>query len=107
MLLVSYSVSNPPKTIKPIADEWEWQYQGACRDVDPEIFFLEHGERAQVKRKRQEKALTICRACPVVAQCLDHALKVPEMYGVWGGTTADQRLVMLNKKDIHGRVAKP
>ena len=98
MLLVSYSVLNTPLNIRPVADEWEWQYQGACKNVDPEIFFLEHGDRASTKIRKQEKALTICRTCPVIQQCLKHALSVPELYGVWGGMTADQRIRILNKK---------
>ena len=98
MLLVSYSVIRAPENLSPVHDKWEWQYQGSCRNVDPEIFFLEHGERAQSKIKKEQKALTVCRTCPVIQKCLDHALSVPEMYGVGGGTTADQRLRMLNKK---------
>ena len=23
----------------PVMEEWEWQYKGACRDLDPEMFF--------------------------------------------------------------------
>lgn len=95
---MSYSVIKAPANIKPIADHWEWQYKGACRDADPEVFFLEHGERARSKTKKEQKAITICRSCPVIKECLEHALKVPELYGVWGGTTADQRLRILNKK---------
>lgn len=96
-----------PKTISPIMEEWEWQYKGSCRSVDPEMFFLEHGERAQNKRKKEQRAVKICQTCPVIAKCLEHALRVPELYGVWGGTTADQRLFMLNKKDRHGRPGRP
>lgn len=98
MLLVSYSVINAPSNIRPVADEWEWQYQGACKNVDPEIFFLEHGDRASTKIRKEQKALTVCRTCPVIQRCLEHALSVPELYGVWGGMTADQRIRILNKK---------
>lgn len=89
--------------VSPIADYWEWQYEGACKNKDTEMFFLEHGDRAQSKRKKEQKALAICRTCPVIQKCLDHALKVPETYGVWGGTTADQRFMMLKNKKPHYR----
>jgi WhiB family redox-sensing transcriptional regulator len=103
MLLVSYSTGQPvaPTTISPIADHWEWQYQGACKNKDTEMFFLEHGERAKTKRKKEQRAIAVCRTCPVIQKCLEHALKVPELYGVWGGTTADQRFVMLKSKKPH------
>jgi WhiB family redox-sensing transcriptional regulator len=28
-------------------------------------------------------------------QCLDHALRVPETFGIWGGTTPTERAQML------------
>ena len=29
----------------PVADLWEWQLQGACREADPTLFFHPEGER--------------------------------------------------------------
>jgi WhiB family redox-sensing transcriptional regulator len=84
--------------LRPIFDEWEWQDLSACREVDPEIFFLEHNKRNVQKKKKEKVAIQICKACPVVQQCLAHSLAVPEFYGVWGGVTADQRIAMLRKK---------
>lgn len=107
MLLMAYSSPEIPKNVRPIADEWEWQYKGLCRTVDPEMFFLDHGDRAQTKRKKELKAIKICQACPVISECLAHALKVPEMYGVWGGTTVEQRLFMLKRNDRAGRPGRP
>ena len=99
MLLMGYSSAiHAPSNLSPIHDKWEWQYQGACKGVDTEIFFLEHGDRAQAKRKKEQKAISICRACPVINECREHALRVPELYGVWGGMTADQRLALLKRK---------
>ena len=97
IILVSYSSRKPP-SLSPIIEDWEWQYQGECTKVDPSIFFLEHGERSTTKRKKEQKAISICRRCPVVNKCLEHALKVPEIYGVWGATTEDQRRSMLRIK---------
>ena len=28
----------------PSIDAWEWQYQGACRDLDTELFFHHDGD---------------------------------------------------------------
>ena len=30
---------------QPIEEVWEWQYEGACRDKEPEMFFHPDGER--------------------------------------------------------------
>jgi len=79
----------------PVMDLWEWQYQGLCRDADPEIFFHPEGERGGTRRRRDEAAKTICAKCPVIQQCREHALAVHEPYGVWGGLSEDERQAIL------------
>lgn len=86
--------------ISPIAENWEWQYQGACRNTDPENFFLEYNQRGTSKRKKELAAIAICNTCPVKRECLEHALKVPEMFGVWGGMTEEQRRILLRKRGV-------
>lgn len=39
----------------------------------------------------EEQAKRICATCPVMVECLDHALRLPEQYGVWGGKTPRER----------------
>jgi WhiB family transcriptional regulator, redox-sensing transcriptional regulator len=75
----------------PVADLWEWQYQGACRRVEPSVFFHPEGERGPTRRRRDEAAKAGCSTCPVIQQCRQHALTVREPYGVWGGMTEDER----------------
>ena len=75
----------------PVADIWEWQLQGACRDADPRLFFHPEGERGPARRERDAAAREICGSCPVLDQCRKHALTVREPYGVWGGLTEDDR----------------
>ena len=77
--------------IDPTDDEyWSWQYQGRCLDVPTELFFPETDRRSE-RRRREEEAKRICRACPVLMRCREHALSVPERYGVWGATTPRER----------------
>jgi WhiB family transcriptional regulator, redox-sensing transcriptional regulator len=87
-------------TLKPIADNWEWQYEGSCNNVDPETFFLEPLTRGKNKRDKERAALAICKTCPVKQACLNHALSIPEVYGVWGGMTEDQRQVLIEQSGI-------
>jgi WhiB family redox-sensing transcriptional regulator len=75
----------------PIADLWDWQLEGACRQEDPAVFFHPEGERGPTRRRRDEQAKQVCMTCPVLQQCRAHALKVREPYGVWGGMTEDER----------------
>ena len=75
----------------PIADLWEWQMDGACRETDTNLFFHPEGERGPSRRGRDAAAQAICAACPVITECRNHALAVKEPYGVWGGLTEDDR----------------
>lgn len=75
----------------PVADLWDWQFAGSCRDADPTLFFHPEGERGPARRNRDEAARAVCRSCPVMQQCREHALAVREPYGVWGGLTEDDR----------------
>ncbi|MEZ0165044.1 WhiB family transcriptional regulator [Kineococcus sp. LSe6-4] len=75
----------------PVADVWEWQLDGSCREADPNLFFHPEGERGPARRNRDAAAQAICAGCPVLEMCRKHALKVREPYGVWGGMTEDDR----------------
>lgn len=88
------------KALKPIADNWDWQFEGACVNADPESFFLEDGMRGSTKRTRENNAIAICNTCPVKQKCLDHALNVPEVYGVWGGMTGEERHTLAKRLGI-------
>ena len=71
-------------------DYWSWQLHGSCLDSPAELFFPDNDRRAD-RREREEQAKRICRDCPVLARCRDHALSVPERYGIWGATTPRER----------------
>lgn len=81
----------------PVADLWEWQYQGACRNLDTEQFFHPEGERGGTRRRRDDAAKAICAKCPVIAQCREYALAVQEPYGVWGGLTQEERRELIRQ----------
>lgn len=83
----------------PSVRAYAWQQLAQCRTSDPEHFFTE--DRDQQDRRRVSKARDahrLCHGCPVIDQCLTHALSVPEDYGIWGGTTAAERRRLLNKQ---------
>lgn len=75
----------------PVEKLWEWQLHGSCRGLDSSVFFHPEYERGPARVAREERAKTICRACPVLRQCRQHALAAREPYGVWGAMTARER----------------
>jgi WhiB family redox-sensing transcriptional regulator len=78
----------------PLMEAYEWQYEGACREADPETFFSPESERGPRRHAREHLAKTYCARCSVRDQCLQHALKVKEPYGVWGGLTTGERAAL-------------
>jgi len=75
-----------------VVEAYEWQYEGACRSADPNLFFHPEGERGPSRRRREAAALAVCADCPVRERCRQHALSVREPFGIWGGLTEDDRL---------------
>ncbi|MEZ0449412.1 WhiB family transcriptional regulator [Cellulomonas sp. ICMP 17802] len=88
----------------PVMDLWEWQFDGACRDEDQDLFFHPEGERGSARRRRAEAAKAICATCPVIKQCLEQSLAVREPYGVWGGLSEDERAAVLAQRGRATRV---
>lgn len=75
----------------PTSDKWEWQLLGSCRREDSSLFFHPEGERGPARVARELAAKAICRRCPVLEQCREHALAAHEPYGVWGGLSEGDR----------------
>ncbi|OLP47068.1 transcription factor WhiB [Salmonella enterica subsp. enterica serovar Javiana] len=75
----------------PLLSSYEWQTDGACRTTDPNEFFPAESERGNRRLTREQRAKALCSTCPVVKACFEHAMAVQEPYGVWGGTTPEER----------------
>lgn len=82
----------PPPTELLVLDleERPWASYGSCRGADPNLFFSAEANEVAA-------AVTICRGCPVSAECLEWALETRVRYGIWGGTTERERRRMLRK----------
>jgi WhiB family redox-sensing transcriptional regulator len=76
---------------KPLLRVWGWQKDAACRGMDSSVFFSPAKERGPSRRRREEAAQAICRACPVSGPCGRFARASQQEYGVWGGSTESER----------------
>ncbi|MGI8881141.1 MAG: WhiB family transcriptional regulator [Jatrophihabitans sp.] len=80
---------------QPLAENWDWQVEAACRGLDSKMFFHPENERGPSRRQREQRAKQVCDDCPVVRECLAWALRTREPYGVWGGLSTHERDAMI------------
>jgi WhiB family redox-sensing transcriptional regulator len=78
---------SPPAAVA--LPERSWRSEAACRSLPPELFFPAGRTGPAVDVAGAAKA--VCSACPVTEDCLHYALDTNQEYGVWGGTTEDER----------------
>ena len=100
MLMTTNYLNTPKRLSAPITEHWEWQTVAACRGQDSDNFFHPPGERNRGRRVRIQAAKTLCQTCPVIAQCLDHALQTREPYGIWGGRSEEERANILGLQSL-------
>jgi WhiB family transcriptional regulator, redox-sensing transcriptional regulator len=67
--------------------------RGACRDADPELFFLDPEDNASFLAEKAAQAKKICDSCPVMTECLLWGLleQPGDKWSIFGGTTYWQR----------------
>lgn len=80
------------RSIPPaLADE-----RRACKDLDPDVFYPDHASG-------YARAVEICHTCVVEDGCRTWAVGTRQSFGVYGGTTPDERHAMI--KNAGGEAA--
>ena len=85
------SPATHPTTEESDLRDMSWRDRGSCRGLDPEVFYPETDEQADV-------AKAVCAECGVQAKCLEHALTYREKEGVWGGATERERRRIIRQR---------
>jgi len=62
-----------------------------CKEVPGDLFF----PRSWGKTVQIREAKSICDGCAYRVECLEFALKDPDLDGIWGGTTPNERRQLL------------
>ena len=73
------------------AKELKWRELGACRGLEPSIFYPDDDDEAL-------DAKAVCAECTVRVACLEFALQGREKEGVWGGATEKERRRILRQR---------
>lgn len=75
----------------------KWSYQAACQHEPDPGFLAEKTNNAKKNKELELRAKAICKECPVRIECLDHAMRMPERGGIWGGMNDGERDVLVKK----------
>jgi WhiB family transcriptional regulator, redox-sensing transcriptional regulator len=75
-----------PSDLEP---DGNWRAAGACLRADPDLFFPISTDGPGFIQIAKAKA--ICARCPVRRECLEYARAHEPVYGIWGGTTFQER----------------
>lgn len=57
-----------------------------CRDVDPDLFFLDNTQSAMFPM-----VFDVCARCVIAEKCLEFSLTNEEEFGIWGGAGPSHR----------------
>lgn len=76
-----------------------WAADALCHGAT-EVFFPPVGGTGN-------RAKAICARCPVREECLEHALTKPEPFGIWGGTSENERRRMRRARGLTGPPGRP
>ena len=89
-----------------LAGEAPWRDSASCRRENATVFFPpSHYEMKPEKDEREDKARSLCRACPVQQACLEYSLTVQEPHGIWGGLSELERRRLLRSRGLIRRSA--
>jgi WhiB family redox-sensing transcriptional regulator len=64
-----------------------WIELAACLQFPTNLFFPAPGEDSS-------PAIELCARCLVRRACFNYAMAHPELYGVWGGTSSEERALL-------------
>lgn len=62
----------------------------ACED-SPDLFFPEDVADPEERLASTKAAKALCKACPITEDCMTYALETDQRFGVWGGTSPEER----------------
>jgi WhiB family redox-sensing transcriptional regulator len=85
--------------------------RGLCRGMDTDDWYplVNHpvgGVSVKTAEAERQYAARQCAGCPVAGECLELGLRIPAgTYGIWGGTSERDRLVMRKRRADEGAVA--
>ena len=96
---VCMTAATPEEPVESIRwaawDVERWREHAACQEVDPGVFFPVGVTGPAVPAIAAAKA--VCDGCEARVECLEFAVSTNQEYGIWGGTSEEERRVLRRK----------
>jgi Transcription factor WhiB len=90
--VVNLALKGKMHLLEDIAAYPNFGSEAICTQADPELFFSEVAEDVL-------KAKSLCATCPLVAACLDWAIR-NEDFGVFGASTPEERAALKRGREV-------
>ena len=74
------------------------EYPRDAECLKDNVDFYPVGTKGKLALMHEQQAKQICRVCPVIDACLEGALERGEQYGVWGGTSEEERKLIRRQR---------
>lgn len=70
----------------------EWNADAACKGHDPKLWLNTEPATLKEIQEREAEPKRICAGCPVRVKCLETALSVGSLPGIWGGLAEAEQI---------------
>ncbi|NBU23917.1 MAG: WhiB family transcriptional regulator [Actinobacteria bacterium] len=57
----------------------------------PQLFYPEDFPDPEHRAIATRTAKKVCQQCPIIEQCFEYALETNQEFGIWGGTSPNER----------------
>ncbi len=71
----------------------DWRAEASCSRSEVASLFFPVGVTGPAEQQIVD-AKAVCEQCPVREACLEFAITTNQEYGIWGGTSEDERRVL-------------
>jgi WhiB family redox-sensing transcriptional regulator len=78
-------------TVLALSQDEEWKTRGLCRNDDPDLWYPDPADPPLKRAAKTMRAISICKRCPVWAECLRYAFRIEDDWGIFGGQTKNMR----------------
>lgn len=90
----------PREFISEMAEQQEWSGRARCPNFNPALWDTKLVNKQTAITNEVERAREICLGCPVMMNCLTHAVVYGITTNIWGGCTPEERIAWARQEDM-------